>query len=125
MIKLTERTHPVDRLGIERPETYAKDSTWKSSDIRIINDEPNYQIATDIFVPLSKTTFKDLIIVKYIDDLPAPVFNSKGKRVQNASVSTTKSFKIDGYKVINEIPMAKIATDEYIPFEYTSGSSFK
>lgn len=125
VIKLTERTHPVDRLGIERPETYAKDSTWKSSDIRIINDEPNYQIATDIFVPLSKTTFKDLIIVKYIDDLPAPVFNSKGKRVQNASVSTTKSFKIDGYKVINEIPMAKIATDEYIPFEYTSGSSFK
>lgn len=125
VIKLTERTHPVDRLGITRPETYAKDSTWKSSDIRMINDEPHYQIATDIFVPLSKTTFKDLIIVKYIDDSPAPVFNKNGKRVQNASVSTTKSFKIDGFKIINGIPMARIATDEYIPFEYTSGSGFK
>lgn len=124
VIKLTEQTHPVDRLGIERPEIYAKESTWKSSDIRLINDEPHYQIATDIFVPLSKTTFKDLITVKYIDGLPAPVFNSKGKRVQNTSVSTTKSFKTDGFKIINGIPMAKIATDEYIPFEYTSGSRF-
>lgn len=125
IIKLTEQIHPVDRLGIERPETYAKDSTWKSSDIRLINDEPHYQIATDIFVPLSKTTFKDLIIVKYLNDSPAPVFNKSGKRVQNTSVSTAKSFKIDGFKIINGIPMAKIATDEYIPFEYTSGSNFE
>ena len=125
VIKLTEQTHPVDRLGIERPETYEVGSTWKSSDIRLINNEPHYQIATDIFVPISKTTFKDLIIVKYIDDSPAPVFNKNGKRVQNASVSTTKSFKIDGFKIINGIPMARIATDEYIPFEYTSGSGFK
>jgi hypothetical protein len=125
IIKLTEQTHPVDRLGIERPETYEAGSTWKSSDIRLINNEPHYQIATDIFVPISKTTFKDLIIVKYIDDSPAPVFNKNGKRVQNASVSTTKSFKIDGFKIINGIPMARIATDEYIPFEYTSGSGFK
>ena len=125
IIKLTEQTHPVDRLGIERPEIYEVGSTWKSSDIRLINNEPHYQIATDIFVPISKTTFKDLIIVKYIDDSPAPVFNKNGKRVQNASVSTTKSFKIDGFKIINGIPMARIATDEYIPFEYTSGSGFK
>ncbi|GAQ01454.1 hypothetical protein NBRC111452_1262 [Companilactobacillus farciminis] len=125
VIKLTEQTHGIDRLGIERPETYEAGSTWKSSDIVMINGEPHYQIATDIFVPISKTTFKDLIIVKYTDDSPSPVFDSKGNRVQNASVSTTKSFKIDGFKIINGIPMARIATDEYIPFEYTSGSGFK
>ena len=125
IIKLTEQTHPVDRLGIERPEMYEVGSTWKSSDIRLINNEPHYQIATDIFVPISKTTFKDLIIVKYIDDSPAPVFNKNGKRVQNASVSTTKSFKIDGVRIINGIPMAKIATDQFIPLEYTSGSKFE
>jgi len=49
----------------------------------------------------------------------------KGKRVQNASVSIGKSFKTDGFKVINDIPMAKIATDQFIPFEYTSGSKFE
>lgn len=125
IIKLTEQTHPVDRLGIERPETYEASSTWKSSDIVMINDEPHYQIATDIFVPISKTTFKDFIIVKYLDNSPAPVFDSKGNRVQNASVSTGKSFKTAGFKVINDIPMAKIATNEFIPFEYTSGSKFE
>ncbi|CAJ2235816.1 hypothetical protein FD33_GL000006 [Companilactobacillus paralimentarius DSM 13238 = JCM 10415] len=124
-IKLTEKTHPVDRLGIERPETYEAGSTWKSSDIVMINDEPHYQIATDIFVPISKTTFKDFIIVKYTDGSLAPVFDSKGNRVQNASVSTGKSFKTDGIRIINGIPMAKIATDQFIPFEYTSGSKFE
>lgn len=125
IIKLTEQTHPVDRLGIERPEMYDIGSTWKSSDIVMINDEPHYQIATDIFVPLSKTEFKDFIIVKYTDDSPAPVFDSKGNWVQNASVSTGKSFKTAGFKVINDIMMAKIATNEFIPFEYTSGSKFE
>ena len=125
VIKLTEQTHPVDRLGIERLEIYAADSTWKSSDIVMINNEPHYQIATDIFVPISKTTFKDFIIVKYTDGSPAPIFDSKGNRVQNASVSTGKSFKTAGFKVINDIPMAKIATDQFIPFEYTSGSKFQ
>ncbi|CAJ1187768.1 hypothetical protein CPR19081_DFPECDIO_01095 [Companilactobacillus paralimentarius] len=67
VIKLTEQTHSVDRLGIERPETYDAGSTWKSSDIVMINNEPHYQIATDIFVPISKTTFKDLITVKYLE----------------------------------------------------------
>lgn len=124
VIKLVEKIHPVDRLGIQRPEQYDVDSTWKSSDIRMINGEPYYQIATDIFVSISKTTFKDMIIVKYLDDTPAPVFNSNGKRVQNASVSTGKTFKTAGIKIINNIPMAKIATDEYIPLEYTSGSRF-
>lgn len=125
VVKLTEQTHPVDRLGIERPETYEVGTVWKSSDITMINNEPYYQVATDIFIPISKTTFKDLIIVKYVDDSPAPVFNSKGKRTQNASVIAGKSFKTDGFKVIGGIPMAKIATDEYIPFEYTSGSLFE
>lgn len=125
IIKLTKETHPVDRLGIERPETYEAGSTWKSSDIVMINGEPHYQIATDIFVPISKTTFKDFIIVKYTGDSPAPVFDSKGNRVQNASVSIGKSFKTAGFKVINDIPMAKIATDEFIPLEYTSGSKFE
>lgn len=125
VIKLTEQTHPVDRLGIERPEIYEVGSTWKSSDIVMINREPHYQAATDIFVPISKTTFKDFIIVKYTDDSPAPVFDSKGNRVQNASVSTGKSFKTAGFKVINDIMMAKIATNEFIPFEYTSGSKFE
>jgi len=125
VIKLTEQTHPVDRLGIERPEMYEASSTWKSSDIVMINNEPHYQIATDIFVPISKTTFKDLIIVKYTDDSPAPVFDSKGNRVQNASVSTGKAFKTDGVRIINGISMAKIATNEFIPFEYTSGSKFE
>ncbi|WP_164508288.1 GH25 family lysozyme [Companilactobacillus kedongensis] len=124
VIKLTEQTQPVDRLGIERPETYEASSTWKSSDIVMINNEPHYQIATDIFVPISKTTFKDFIIVKYTDDSPAPVFDSKGNRAQNASVSTGKAFKTDGVRIINGIPMAKIATDQFIPFEYTSGSRF-
>jgi len=125
IIKLTEQTHPVDRLGIERPETYNVGSTWKSSDIVMINSEPHYQIATDIFVPISKTTFKDFVIVKYMDGSPAPVFDSKGNRVQNASVSIGKSFKTAGFKVINDIPMVKIATNEFIPFEYTSGSKFE
>lgn len=125
VIKLVEKIHPVDRLGIQRPEQYDIDSTWKSSDIRLINGEPHYQIATDIFVPISKTTFKDMIIVKYLSDTPAPVFNSSGKRVQNASVSTGKAFKYAGIRIINNIPMAKIATDEYIPLEYTSGSNFE
>ncbi|GEO48358.1 GH25 family lysozyme [Companilactobacillus kimchii] len=125
IIKLTEQTHPVDRLGIERPETYEAGSTWKSSDIVMINNEPHYQIATDIFVPISKTAFKDLIIVKYTDDSPAPVFDKNGKRVHNASVSTGKAFKTDGVRIINGIPMAKIATDQFIPFEYTSGSKFE
>lgn len=125
IIKLTEKMHSVDRLGIERPETYASASTWKSSDIVMINNEPHYQIATNIFVPLSKTEFKDFIIVKYTGDSPAPVFDSNGNRVQNASVSTGKSFKTAGFKVINDIPMVKIATNEFIPFEYTSGSKFE
>lgn len=125
VIKLTELIHPVDRLGIERPETYDMGTTWKSSDIVMINDEPHYKIATDIFVPISKTTFKDLIIVKYLDDSPAPVFDKNGNRVQNASVSIGKAFKTDGVQIIDGIPMAKIATDEFIPLEYTSGSSFK
>ncbi|PMD71520.1 GH25 family lysozyme [Companilactobacillus nuruki] len=125
VIKLTEQTHPVDRLGIERPEAYEAGSTWKSSDIVMINNEPHYKIATNIFVPLSKTEFKDFIIVKYTGYSPAPVFDSNGNRVQNASVSTGKSFKTAGFKVINDIPMAKIATNEFIPFEYTSGSKFE
>jgi len=91
----------------------------------MINNEPHYKIATNIFVPLSKTEFKDFIIVKYMGYSPAPVYNSKGKRIQNTSVSVGKSFKTDGYKVINDIPMAKIATNEYISFEYTSGSKFE
>jgi len=125
IIQLTEQTHPVDRLGIERPEIYASGSTWKSSDIVMIDHEPHYQIATNIFVPLYKTTFKDFIIVNYIEGLPAPVFDSKGNRVQNASVITGKAFKTDVFRVIKNIPMAKIATDEFIPFEYTSGSKFE
>jgi len=44
--------------------------------------------------------------------------------VQNSSVSTEKAFKTAGIKIINDIPMAKIATDEYLPLEYTSGSNF-
>lgn len=125
VIKLMEQTHPVDRLGIERPETYDAGSVWKSSDIVMINNEPHYKIATNIYVPLAKTTFKDFITVKYTDGSPAPVFAKNGKRAQNASVSVGNSFKTDGYRVINDIPMAKIATNEYIPYEYTSGSKFE
>jgi len=125
IIKLTDETHPVDRLGIARPEKYDAGSTWKSSGIIMVNNEPHYKIATDIFVPISKTTFKEIIIVKYLNDSPAPVFDSKGNRVQNALVITGKSFKTAGIKIINNIPMVKIATNQYLPLEYTSGSSFK
>ena len=74
---------------------------------------------------ITKCEVKGKIIVKYIDDSPAPVFNKNGKRVQNAYVSTGKAFKTAGFKVINDIMMAKIATNEFIPFEYTSGSKFE
>jgi len=40
------------------------------------------------------------------------------KRVHNSSVSIEKSFKMDGYKVINNIPITKIATDEFIPLQF-------
>lgn len=124
IIKLTETTQAVDRLGIDRPETYDKGSTWKSSDIVMINGEPHYQIATNIFVPLSKTTFKEVVIVKYVNGQSAPLFDSKGKRTVNSDVTIGKSFINGGVKVINGIPMAKIATDEYLPLEYSSGSNF-
>lgn len=124
IIKLTETTRAVDRLGIDRPENYDRGSTWKSSNIVMINGEPHYQIATNIFVPLSKTTFKEVVIVKYVNGQSAPLFDSKGKRTVNSDVTIGKSFINGGIKVINGIPMAKIATDEYIPLEYTSGSSF-
>lgn len=125
IIKLNTDTQPVDNLGIERPEKYSKDSTWKAAGISLINNEPHYKIATNIYVPISKTTFNNMVIVKYLDDQPAPLFDDKGNRVSNPDVIIGKAFKYSAIKLINGIPMAKIATNEYLPLQYTSGSNFK
>lgn len=125
IIKLNADIQPVDSLGIERPEKYSKDSTWKAAGISLINNEPHYKIATNIYVPISKTAFNNVVIVKYLDDHPAPLFDDRGNRVVNPDVTIGKAFKYSAIKIINSIPMAKIATNEYLPLQYTSGSNFK
>jgi len=125
IIKLTADVVGVDGLGIERDITYKKDTNWKSSDIVMMNGEPHYKIATNIYVPLSKTTSADVVTVKYINGKSAPLFDSKGKRTVNSNVTVGKSFINGGVEMINNLPMVKIATEEYLPLEYTSGSKFK
>ncbi|APX72847.1 hypothetical protein M5C72_07015 [Companilactobacillus allii] len=125
VIKLNEDTHGVDNLGVGRPTLYKKNSVWKSSSIVMIKGQPHYKIATNIYVPISKTTFNDVVIVKYIDDKLTPIFDKKGNRVSNDDVISGKAFKYSSIDTINGISMAKIATNEYLPMQYTSGSDFK
>lgn len=124
VIKLIEDVHPVDSLGSTRPIEYKKDSMWESDQIKLINDEPHYRISTNVYIPISKTEFSNVVIVNYLEGQPAPLFNKDGKRVVNDGVTIGKAFKYDQINIINGIPMARVSTNEYLPFEYTSGSDF-
>lgn len=112
------------RDGSANPTTnIAPNTGWVSLGIEMINDEPQYCIGGNIYIPQSITTFKGKVLIN--SDIPVHAVNLKGE-VVGANLDGGSAWK---YATVVNVPKAgycyKIATDMYLPLKYAQGSGFK
>lgn len=104
-------------------------SVWASGGIIEVDSVPYFYIGVDTYIPQSRTTFKNKVVINYRSDYGVLAYNSKGQVVQGSN----ETFK-GGTEWITEPKMKyiknigwtyRVSTDEYIPVKFQQGSGFK
>lgn len=103
-------------------------SDWQSNKIIAINGKPYYRIGVDTYVPQSSTTFKGIVVVNYSSNYGINAYDSKGNSIPDSNLTFKggSTWKIaDKLTNVPNLGLCyKVATNIYIPAEYTQGSGF-
>lgn len=104
-------------------------SMWKSNGIKVIDKKVYFQIATDIFLPQSSTTLKDILIINYVSGYGVNSYDRDGNYIKDSNLK----FKAGtSWQVAAELVNIKnigwcyqVATNEFVPIKYQVGSGYK
>lgn len=110
-------------LSISRQSDFPNGSSWKSSAIRIINNQEMFQVSSDEYIPLIYTSigFDKVITINYFPGYGVCCYDSNGNMnsESNKRFKTGTQWKFADQRIINGRIMYQVSTDEYIPKEYT------
>lgn len=102
---------------------------WKSGTITVIDDIPYYLIGTNILLPQSSTTFKNVVNINYRSDYGVLAYDKKGNSIKDSNKifkgGTSWQTKDKLVNIPNIGYAYEVATNEYIPIKYAQGSGFK
>lgn len=100
-------------------------SEWVSDKIVLINGEPYYRIATDIYLNQNATENAHKCIVNYVEGYGILSFNKQGNSYKDSNLKfkTGTEWKTDNIENIENVGLCyRVATNEYLPVKYTNGS---
>lgn len=98
---------------------------WGITQSKLANDIANgFSTEKPVEVPV-KSVARNVVTIDNGPDSGIAGWNSKGEIIKgsNTDLRNRTSWITDGIKVINGLPMFKVATDEYIPKKYTNQSN--
>lgn len=112
---------------VDSNKTFLHGTAWKSAGIKLINNEPMYQVATGMFIPKKYTDQKNIVTVNSIAGVNA--FTKDGVKLEGTDKTFTDLSKwatIDEHMAtINKTLMFEVATNQYIDAFYTIGGGNK
>jgi len=98
-------------------------SKWKTAGSAVINGEEMYEVAPNEYIPMKYTTVgaDGTVTINYTEGYGVMGFHLDGSSVagSNLVLKTGTVWKTSGAAMINGEIMYQIATDEYVPKEYT------
>lgn len=104
-------------------KTFIDGTKWKTAGSKVINGEEMYEVATNEYVPKKYTTVgaDGTVTINYTEGYGVMGYHLNGNSVSgsNLVLKTGTVWKTSGAAMINGQMMYKIATDEYVPKEYT------
>lgn len=109
-----------DGTSIAGSNTIFKDGTaWKVGAQRMINNEPMLLVGSDEWIPRRYTNIDcSTITINYTDNYSVNVLNSDGQW-EGHRLKTGTQWNCSGFIVKNRQRLYKVATNEYIPEQYT------
>ncbi|WP_129045450.1 glycoside hydrolase family 73 protein [Companilactobacillus metriopterae] len=104
-------------------QVFKNGTSWKTSGSQVINGQEMYEVATNEYIPVSDTTEYNngVVVVNYQPNYGVLGYRLDGSSIpgSNSVLKTGTTWKTDGAALINGQVMYRIASDEYIPKEYT------
>lgn len=104
-------------------KTFIDGSQWKTAGTKVINGEEMYKVATNEYIPMKYTTVgaNGTVTINYAQGYGVMGYHLDGSSVagSNLVLKTGSIWKTSGAAMINGQIMYKIATDEYVPKEFT------
>lgn len=103
--------------------TFLHGTKWKTAGTKVINGEEMLEVATNEYIPLKYTTIgaDGTVTINYTEGYGVMGYHLDGSSVSgsNSVLKTGTTWKTSGAAMINGQIMYKIASDEYVPKEYT------
>lgn len=103
--------------------TFVNGSKWKTAGTKVIANQEMFKVATHEYVPLKDTTIgaDGTVTINYSQGYGVSGYHLNGSPVagSNGVLKTGTSWATSGAAYINGQIMYKIATDEYVPKEFT------
>lgn len=107
----------------ESNNVFINGSKWKAAGTKVINNQEMFEVATNEYVPIKDTTVgaNGVITINYTSGYGVMGYHLNGSPISgsNSTFKTGTSWATDEAAVINGEVMYRVATDEYIPKEYT------
>jgi len=104
-------------------KTFIDGTKWKTAGSKVINGEEMYQVSPNEYVPKKYTTVgaDGTVTINYTEGYGVMGYHLNGNSVSgsNSVLKTGTVWKTSGAAMINGQMMYKIATDEYVPKEFT------
>ncbi|KRN99071.1 glycoside hydrolase family 73 protein [Companilactobacillus kimchiensis] len=104
-------------------QTFLHGTKWRTAGTKVINGEEMLQVSTDEYIPLKYTTIgaDGTVTINYTQGYGVLGYHLDGSSIggSNSVLKTGSVWKTDGAATINGQIMYKIATDEYVPKEFT------
>lgn len=102
---------------------FTNGSKWKTAGTKVINNQEMFEVATNEYVPIKDTTVgaNGVVTINYNSGYGVMGYHLNGSPISgsNSTFKTGTSWATDGAATINGQVMYRVATDEYVPKEYT------
>jgi len=104
-------------------KTFIDGTKWQTAGSKIINGEEMYQVSPNEYIPKQYTTIgaDGTVTINYTQGYGVLGYHLNGASIpgSNQTLKTGSVWKTSGAATINGQIMYKIATDEYVPKEFT------
>ncbi len=104
-------------------KTFIDGTKWQTAGSKVINGEEMYQVSPNEYIPMKYTTVgaDGTVTINYTQGYGVLGYHLDGSSISgsNQVLKTGSVWKTSGAAMINGQIMYQIATDEYVPKEYT------
>lgn len=114
--------------AFQRPSSKFKSgSQWLSFGICVIDGNTYYAVAKDEYFPQRATEQAGICTINYVDGYGVNAIDQHGKQISgsNQKFKTGTKWKANVVQLANKQWVYEVATNCYIPFEFTNGSGKK